>query len=392
MGEIRTRHGDFLARQFEHTLVCTMPDLSYVPLGDTKAGGKGITAGPDGGVTHEMAGVLSGLTWALNSGQGVWFDNWIAAKRGLRRFYGETGIFYFLYARSFTTPPVEPPLAFFAGSRQGGEIVTRSGWGDGDTVVALRATDHFGSHNHFDQGSFVIYRQGMLAVDQTVYKKVGGAQQATETHNTLLIGGHGQRRVVGQNFRTVEAFQENLTRGKRLETGDLVYYRDTPQWTAATAQIAQAYPDGVVSSCLRQLLFIRPGVVLIVDQLAAPVGGRLGEVSWLLHLPAGAVREGGTLTADNNGSYLRCRQILPGNTLPERSEALTSAHERHAFKVDGGESLVLAHLMEIGDGAPPAVPLPVEIRMTADGLRVSLAGQAFLFGAAPDGHIESVAE
>ena len=47
----------------------------------------------------DMAGVIDACTWALQSGHGLKFGQWLAAKQGLRRFRGETAIFYMLYTR-----------------------------------------------------------------------------------------------------------------------------------------------------------------------------------------------------------------------------------------------------------------------------------------------------
>ncbi|MBA4387535.1 MAG: hypothetical protein C0404_06110 [Verrucomicrobia bacterium] len=379
-GELKSGYGDSLARQFTHTLICTFPDLGYTPFGDTKTGADVNTSGPDGSVTHEMAGVLCGMSWALKSGEGAWFDRWIAGKRGLRRFYGETAIFYFIYARNQRAAAIAPPLAFLAGNRRGGHLLARSGWDDAATVVALRATDHFGDHNHFDQGSFIVYRNGMLAVDQRIYKKVAGPQQASETHNTLLINGKGQRPVRGQNFRTVQEFEASLAAGARLETGDIISCQDTNDWTAVSAQIAQAYPDGLVKSCIRQMLYLRPGTVVIVDRLQAPEGRQLGEIRWLLHVPKGATVEGGTLMASNAKSFLRCRQLLPGRAVPEKSEALMPSCERYAFPVRGESSLVLVHAMEIGDGSPGVEQADVKARLVDGSVELKTGNRVFVLG------------
>ena len=79
---------------------------------------------------------------------------------------------------------------------------------DTATIVAFRCTNHFGDHHHYDQGSFLIWHNGLLAVDPPVYRKVRGPQQLTENHNTLLVGGRPQRPVRGQWFTTVEEFQK----------------------------------------------------------------------------------------------------------------------------------------------------------------------------------------
>ena len=383
-GRIRDGHGDWLARQFAHVIGCTLPDLSYTPFGDTKTGAGGVT-GPDGGVTHEMAGVLCGVSWLLDSRSGAWFDRWVAAKRGPKRFYGETAVFYFLYARDLKAEPAEPPLAVFAGSQGGGHVITRSGWNDGATVVALRSTDHFGDHNHFDQGSFMIWRQGWLAIDPRVYKKVAGPQQASEHHNTLLLGGKGQRPVRGQDFKALADFRASLAAGAKLETGDMIFYQDAAEWTAAAAQFAQAYPEGALRSCVRQLLLVRPGAVVVVDQLAAPGGREIGEVQWLVHVPKGPKIEDGLLTASNGKSWLRCRQLLPGGGAVGAAAALEPDYERVTFAAKGSAALALVHVIELGDGQPLEKPAAAEAKALAGGgVEVTVAGKAFAFGGAPD--------
>jgi hypothetical protein len=381
---IRERHGDWLARQLAHVIGSTVPDMSYTPFGDTKTAPDGKATGPDGGVTHEMAGVLCGTSWLLSSPEGAWFDRWIAGKRGLRRFYGETAVFYFIYARNLRAEPKQPPLAVFAGGPGGGHVVARSGWDDDATVVALRSTDHYGDHNHFDQGSFMIWRRGWLALDPRVYKKVGGPQQPAENHNTLLIGGQGQRAVRGQNFRALADFRANLAEGARLETGDTPFFHDEPGWTAAAAQFAQAYPEGTVRSCVRQLLFVRPGTVVIVDRLAAPEGRKLGEVQWLLHVPKPARIEDAVVTAANGKSWLRCRELLPPRGTPEAAASLEENCERVSFKSPDILGQSIAHVLEVGDGEPGK---PVDAgwrRVGADGLEVYVGGKTFTFGGAPD--------
>jgi hypothetical protein len=377
------KRGDWLARQLAHTIGCTVPDLSYTPFGDTKSGSKGVGVGPDGGVTHEMTGVLSGLTRLLDSKEGAWFDRWIAGKRGLKRFYGETGIFYFLYTRTLKAAPAEPPLAVFAGSREGGQIVSRSGWDDGAAVVAFRCTDHFGDHNHYDQGSFMIWKNGWLAIDPTVYKKVRGPQQPSEHHNTLLLAGKGQRPVRGQDFTTLDSFKANLAAGAKLETGDMVFYQDTPEWTAAAGQFAQAYPADVIRICGRQMLFVRPGTLVIVDRLAALEGKELPEVQWLLHVPKGPAIDAGVVTASNGKSWLRCRQLLPGGGAPAAAASIEPSFERVTFTAKGGPTLVLVHVLEIGDGTPSDKPVAAEARMAGLHVEVTVAGKAFVFADAP---------
>jgi hypothetical protein len=407
VAKVRTQEGGWLDRHFENLIHSTLPDMRYIPWGD-------LQGGPNGRVTHEMAGVIDAATWALRSPHGAQFSRWLRQKRGLPRFHGETAMFYMLYTRQLqvaalpkgTVPfraPCEawsrenwdspqvigrPPLSFLAGNRQSGHFIARSGWDDGATIVAFRCTDHFGDHHHCDQGSFLIYRKGLLAVDPPVYRTVRGPQQKTEHHNTLLIGGQPQRPVRGQWFKTVEEFQKNLQGGRRLETGDILFHHDAGPWAAVAGQFAQAYECEALQSCVRQLLFIRPDKVVVVDWLRAVPGRKLPEVQWLLQLPAEPKREGGGSVGDSpifavrklgqSPSWLRCRATLPGAAEPAVS-ATPVGTRRVCFTYPGKAEVVLVHVLEVGDGATAGPPAPVRASQVGRAIKVIAGRQTFVF-------------
>ena len=371
VARIQGEDGDWLNRHFENLIHSTLPDMRYIPWGD-------LQSGPNGGVTRDMAGVIDAVTWATGSPRGAYFSDWIANKRGLRRFGGDTAIYYFLYTRQLNTAPALPPLSFMAGNHQSGHFIARSGWDDGATVVALTATDHLGDHHHYDQGSFLIYRNGLLAVDPPVYNKVRGPQQATAVHNTLLIGGQPQRPVRGQWFKTVEEFQRNLKGGRQLETGDILFWKEGGGWAAVAGQFAQAYSAEQVASCVRQMLFVRPGKIVIVDQVAAPSGRPLPEVQWLLQLPKAPTVQGSTFWAANGGSWLRCRPLLPGGSLPEIDATAVNTH-RVSSRYNADHTLQMVHLIEVGDGQSPAEPEAAATQITRRGIEVTVAGSTYEF-------------
>ena len=374
VGNIKKYQNNWLERHYENLIFSTLPDMRYIPWGD-------LQGGPNGGVTMEMAGVMDAVAWALKSPHGAHFSKWLAKKRGLARFHAETPIFYMLYTRHLETEPAEPPLSYLAGNKQGGHFIARSGWDDGATVVSFGCKDHYGDHNHYDQGGFMIYRNGLLAVDPPVYRKVAGPQQPTEVHNTLLIGGRNQRNCRGQWFTTLEIFKQNLTKGQHLETGDILFYREAGDWAAVAGQFAQAYTPDAVKSCVRQLLFLRPDKVVIVDHLVAPgKDGELPEVQWLLQLPQKPrIKENGSLTASNGASWIRCTPVWPEQSSPEITATQVNTY-RASYHYKGKHKLSLVHLLVVGDGEKPGKPL-VEARVQSTGkaVEVTLNGKRFVF-------------
>ncbi|MFO7897976.1 MAG: heparinase II/III family protein [Planctomycetota bacterium] len=366
------RDGDWLDRQYQYLIHVTTPAMKYLTWGDSRWGQ------PDNGVTHEMAGVSDGLAWALRSPTGVYFSRWMArSKRGMRRFYGETAMFYLLYTRHLRTKPKNPPLSILAGGEHGGHWIARSAWTPDATIVGFRCTDFFGNHNHFDQGSFIIYRKGLLATDPPVYPKVHAGQEKTEYHNTLLIGEKGQRRARGQEFATLAAFKKALTE-RGLETGDVLFHKEAGGWAAVAGQFAQAYPEGLLASCVRQVLFLRPDTVLVADHLRAPAGADPVKVQWLLQLPKQPTQRQGVIAATNGESWLRCRPVVPGPSIPKIDKTWAKTH-RAAYTYELKRALTLLHVLDVGDGTRPVKAPEVRTKSTKLGLYLTLGGRTFLF-------------
>lgn len=354
---VKADGGDWPAAQLETIAQATLPNLRYVPFGD-------MQQGPDGGVTHEMAANIDMLTWATGSPAGAWLSQQLAARRRAARFFGDTIMGYFLYTRNLSARPAEPPLSHLAGGSGGGHWFARSGWGAGDTVVAFRCTDHYTGHNHFDQGSFVIYHKGMLAADAGYYGKAQGSQIRTENHNTLLIGGQPQRTVRARLNRTLESYKEGLASGPRsFETGNILYTADKGRYAAVAGEFGQAYPAGLVRQAVRQILFIRPGILIVVDQLTAAGDKPVPEITWLLQFGLQPKNESSALLASDGNGWIRCRPLLgddakvsvvdgAGTLLDADGKADPTWRASWTWPEKAGRR-TLVYLIQVGDGPDP---------------------------------------
>lgn len=385
---IQRDHHDWLNRQLDYLVLSVLPDMRFIPWGD-------IVAGANGGATHEMADKIDALTWALKSPHGAFLSRWLDGKRGLNRFHGETAIFYFFYTRHLSTAAATPPLALLAGGKAGGEVLMRSDWTGGATVVGFRCTDFYGQHHHLDQGSFVIYRNGWLALDAGTYQRVAGPQMKTDAHNTLLLGGQGQRPQRYQSANTLEAFTQRLPKG--LDTGDILFYHRGGDWTAAAGQFAQAYAPEVIQSCVRQILFARPGTVVVIDRLKAPEGKSLPDIQWLLQVPARPELGERAVTARNAQSFLRCRALGPGcrrlhledsyrtpaGPPSARGNPASLETSRAVFTYEGAPELVLIHVLDVGDGEPIAAMPAIAVKQDPEALRITMEGKTATFFSAP---------
>jgi hypothetical protein len=217
-----------------------------------------------------------------------------------------------------------------------------------------------------------------LAVDPPVYKQTRGPQQKTEYHNTLLIGGKPQRPVHGQTFPTLDEFQRNLIAGRHLETGDILFSHDAGAWCAVAGQFAQAYDEPTLSSCARQLLFIRPGTVIVVDHLIAKPDQRLPDVQWLLQLPSSPTAKNGVLVGTNGPCWLRCRAVLPAAVTPKLDPTPVNT-QCATYTYPGGADVVLVHILEVGDGQDWEHAAPISAKTETQTTRISIADQTFLF-------------
>lgn len=154
------------------------------------------------------------------------------------------------------------------------------------------------SHSHADQNNFVIHSGAeILAADVGYYTYSGDVyhmewSNSTFTHNTILINGKGQPKSIDSKGKISAFF-----------TG--------PDYTffAGDASTAYAAP---MERFERAILFIRPGVYVVYDELKA---SKPSEFTWLLNAfqEAEIDAAGRTMTVPQQDQRLRVRHLLPRN-------------------------------------------------------------------------------
>jgi len=124
------------------------------------------------------------------------------------------------------------------------------------------------SHSHADQNSFAILKGGRaLAIPSGYYGPAYGMPhhalwtRQTKANNAILVDGEGQ--VVRQPWAN----------------GKITAFRHQHAITYVCGDATPAYA-GKLKRFLRHVLFLRPGVFLVVDELEAPGPARF---QWLLH-------------------------------------------------------------------------------------------------------------
>ena len=138
-----------------------------------------------------------------------------------------------------------------------------------DTFVLLKSSP-FGSvsHSHADQNSFAVLKGGRaLAIPSGYYGPSYGMPhhdlwtRQTKANNSILVDGQGQQW------------------GRMSACGHISAFRHQRVLTAVTGDAAAAY-GGKIKTFLRHLVFLRPAILVSLDELEAP---QPAEFRWLLH-------------------------------------------------------------------------------------------------------------
>lgn len=155
-------------------------------------------------------------------------------------------------------------------------------------------------HGHADQNSFVINSGGQrLAIETGYYDAYKSAHwmdwyHQTRSKNAITYdGGKGQ------------VFYEQ---GKQAGSGKLTRYTSGSGYEVVTGDATEAY-GGALTKAERSMVYLRPNLVLVYDNLASAIGR---QWEWNIHsLNAMKVISANKISIENNGQTL-CVEVLNG--------------------------------------------------------------------------------
>jgi hypothetical protein len=191
--------------------------------------------------------------------------------------------------------PTGPTARYFSGMQV---VAMRSGWEDDGTFLGLQAGKTTANHAHLDVGTFTLVGRGTRLVedadrwpyDSIFFDNTGPrwdyAANDTVGHNTVLVDGQGQVYGEGQEGRIVRA----------LLGTDV---------NAVVCDATAAY-GGRLARFVRYVVFLKPDVVVIVDDLAA---NDRSQFSWLLHTQGEVDLAGTRWTIEQNEAALDIRML-----------------------------------------------------------------------------------
>jgi hypothetical protein len=246
-----------------------------------------------------------------------------------------------------------------------GLVMARSNWNwdmpakpANSTWLSFHCGDYMGDHVHFDINSFTISYNGELSIDAGRYdcdwgvedwtvsrdsSKIGKSQffnyyRRTIAHNTILLkdpnekmplnllndGGQiDQLRIKGPRNVPEDYDQGNFpseegtgkcdwaTNPGRWETGDITSYKATNEFMYVRGDGTKAYSSDKMSSFVRQLFFLQPNLIVIMDRVVSTHPDF--KKTWLLHSvnePAIAKNKTSFELTEGDGRLV-CIPVLP---------------------------------------------------------------------------------
>jgi len=253
-----------------------------------------------------------------------------------------------------------------------GYVSMRSDWGKDATWVHFHC-GRFESdgRNHMDNNASVVYRQGYLACDsgtrglnnpeQTQYSDGRHHERyfaQTIAHNSLTVGTEdiqglsrsvcgGQVSRVPDDWLRAYGLPVNYENRYTRQAGTIVAYETAPAHCYVAGDAARSYSPRRVRRFTRQLLYVRPGAIVIFDRVTAVEAN--DPKRWYLHVMEqptcvdGGLRPdrslgpeghflavGDTLRAAHAGSVLFSKTVLP-----RKAVIRVLGGPGHQFEVNG---------------------------------------------------------
>lgn len=239
----------------------------------------------------------------------------------------------------------ELPLSrFFPGV---GLMLMRSGWDKDATHVSFKASDFLDGHNHFDAGSFQIFKKGYALVPDTgTYSYFGNDHYRnwflrTIAHSTIQIENpaenvsyyahvtddnvkkDGSQPYPGVRARNMTEFTTNIA---YTNLADIPAWENTSSYDYVSSNITAAYNKPLdnqykADTVKRELVFLKDGYLIVNDRVESKQPEY--KKRWLLHLEGEPVFGG-----------LPSSQEVPGYIETYSSgQSITSTHPKSSQKL-----------------------------------------------------------
>ncbi len=248
----------------------------------------------------------------------------------------EMMVYDFLYANDVPVRPLEEMATDYYASGIG-QVYSRSGWDKQATWMNLTGGAYTESHAHQDQGSLMIYKGGWMSADAVMQSQSGIIQDTTAHSLVRLRSGSGDiKQKVNTTSKTVG-----------LHQGDGFLY-------AAVDTTAAYGGDANVSKVQREVVFLKPNVIVVYDRVAT--GSGTSQI-WQIATPTRPTVSGANATITNGGHSMTVQRLAPASATGAATSLSGTNGYTGGFRLDetvaGGDNRYL-HVLSLDGGATSA--------------------------------------
>ena len=178
-------------------------------------------------------------------------------------------------------PPQDPQISNAKYYHGIGMVYMRSGNAPDDTYVLFTAGGNNQMHKHYDEGNFIIYKNGYQAMDtgaRLIYSGMPKTERylqncqhnsnyfnRTIAHNCLLIERPDEDFGFGSQPNQVRVKLAN-DGGMRNRIGSkMLHYESNDRYTYCHADLTAPYAPSKAKSIIRKFLFLYPNTVVVYD-------------------------------------------------------------------------------------------------------------------------------
>jgi hypothetical protein len=239
-----------------------------------------------------------------------------------------------------------------------GWAALRSGWERGGALIALQSSAADQGHSHQDQNNVLIYRGGEnLAMDCGYASALQGTvrefARGSVGHNTVLVDGKGQT----------------------SNRGSTPYFATSRAVDYVMGDASAAYSGALLSRFHRHLVYLKPDLLIMVDDLHA--AGEPRTFQWLLHphswgpeanvtrdgeaLAVGAAAAPGVVEISKGDEVMRLHFLTPPG-LGARYVTYPGAESYRPYlqaDTSAAENVVVVTLFEFGEARVETTSLDV---------------------------------
>ncbi len=204
-----------------------------------------------------------------------------------------------------------------------GQVVMNGAFDPWSTYCLFTAGSRNAGHKHYDENTFVLYRQGFLALDTgtrggpygpdgRVMKHELNYYHRTVAHNGILI------RMEGEKYSSwVETPAEANNAGQNVNTAaEVLAFETNNHFTYVAGDATRNYHPDKCAQAVRQFVFLMPDTIVLFDRVASRKPDQ--QKTWLLHTQDEPQVRGDTFETTQGDGKIICRTLLPAPCTAEK--------------------------------------------------------------------------